>query len=119
MYLLKLYNAKFSFRNLETLFKMRGLIYVFVTLLTISMVKTSVEKPIKNVTPINKLNFYNYSPSKLAEFVAEQQKIGLILQRANDISTRLKEERKKEIYRKRLANQIKSSFIRDFITLRY
>ena len=95
------------------------MLIIDMVLLTISMVKTSVEKPIKNVTPINKLNFYNYSPSKLAEFVAEQQKIGLILQRANDISTRLKEERKKEIYRKRLANKIKSSFIRDFITLRY
>ena len=98
---------------------MRVLIFVFATLLTISMVKTSVEKAIKCVTPINKLNFYNYSPSKLAEFVAEQNKITLMWQRANELSTRLKEERKKEIYRKRLANQIKSSFIRDFITMRY
>jgi replicative superfamily II helicase len=98
---------------------MRGLIFVFVTLLTISTVKTSLEKPINSVTPISKLNFYNYGPSKLAEFVAEQQMIGLMLQRANEIGKRLKEERKKEIYRKRLANQIKSSFIRDFITLRH
>ena len=97
---------------------MRGLIFVFVTLVTISMVKTSGEKAIKSVTPINKLYFYKYSPSKLAEFVAEQNKLALMWERANELSTRLKEERKKEIYRKRLANQIKSSFIRDFITMR-
>jgi hypothetical protein len=99
---------------------MHLIIFAFATLLlTVSTTKTSGEKPIKSAISMTSLKFYNYSPSKLAEFVAEQQKIGLILQRANELSSRLKEERKKEIYRKRLASQIKSSFIRDFMTLRY
>ncbi len=93
---------------------MRLLIFVFVTLVTLSTVRTSGEK-----APINELNFYNYTHLKLAEFVAEQQNIALILQQANELRSRLKEERAKEIYRQRLASQIKSSFIRDFITTRY
>jgi hypothetical protein len=93
---------------------MRLLIFVLVTLVTLSTVKTSGEK-----APMNKLNFYNYTHLKLAEFVAEQQNIALILQQANELRSKLKEERAKEIYRQRLASQIKSSFIRDFITTRY
>ena len=93
---------------------MRLLIFVFVTLVTISTVRASGEK-----AHINKLNFYNYSHSKLAKFVAEQNKIASMLQRANEIRSRFKEERAKEIYRQRLASQIKSSFIRDFMTMRF
>ena len=72
-----------------------------------------------NMTTIEKLSFVNFSRAKLLDFLLEQKHIDRIkhLEAVNQL--RRKEQRENEIYQKMLANKVQSSFIRDFLTLRY
>jgi len=68
---------------------------------------------------LKNLKFYNYSHSKLNEFVDEQNKIASINKHIREFKLRLAAEREMDIYRRMLASQVKSSIIRDFLTSRY
>ena len=65
------------------------------------------------------LKFYTFCSILLAEFMAEQEMIALFEQRVKESRLRQKEEKAKEIFRNKLASRIRSSIIRDFLTLRY
>ena len=68
----------------------------------------------------NQLIFYRFNYFKLARFLTEQKLVASLKQRENEIKTlKIKEERENEIYKKKLASRVKSSFLRDFVTLRY
>jgi hypothetical protein len=65
---------------------------------------------------INKQVFYQYCQPRL---LMDQNWIASHKQREHELELKLREEREKEIFQKRLANRVLSSFLRDFIISSY
>ena len=62
---------------------------------------------------------YNFTYAQLADYIFEKERIEWEKLLWQEFELRQRKERENEIYRKLLASRVKSSFIRDFITMRY
>jgi hypothetical protein len=74
---------------------------------------------IMNFPTVNKFLLADYGFTSLLETLHEQRIKASIKQMEAKEQLRLKEERENEIFLKRLATKVHSSFLRDFHTLRY
>jgi hypothetical protein len=67
----------------------------------------------------NKFFYNDYRYSRLLETLLEQEKNASIKHMEENNQLQLKEERENEIFLKKLASKVQSSFLKDFHTLRY
>ena len=68
---------------------------------------------------LKKFFLLDYSYSRLLKALQEQEKYASTKQMAEQNQLQQKEERENEIFLKKLASKVQSSFLKDFHTLRY
>ncbi len=68
---------------------------------------------------VNKFFLLDYRYSRLLKALQEEEKYASTKQMAEQNQLQQKEERENEIFLKKLASKVQSSFLKDFHTLRY